>query len=84
MTCANDQYRDGARAVQLAEKACELTNFSDACSLDVLAAAHAENRNFSDAVARQREALDLTAPDEKTGRLARMELYEAGKPYHEE
>ena len=34
--------------------------------------------------ARARKALDLAAPDQKADMLARMELYEAGKPYHEE
>jgi tetratricopeptide (TPR) repeat protein len=82
-TCPDGQYRDGAKAVQLAGKACELTDYTDAYNLCWLAAAHAEAGNFDDAVAWQRKALALAAPDEKAGMRWCLELYEAGKPYHE-
>ena len=81
-TCPDGRYRDGALAVNLAEKACELTEFPNAFS-PLLAAAHAEDGNFAEAVSWQRKALDLAPPDEKANMLARMELYEAGKPFHE-
>jgi len=68
----------------LAEKACELSDHTDANSLCWLAAAHAEKGNFDDAVAWQLKALDLAPADEKAGMHMCLELYEAGKPYHEE
>jgi len=68
----------------LAEKACELTGYKDANSLLWLAAAHAEKGNFDDAVAWQLKAISLTAADEKANMRWVLELYEAGKPYHEE
>ena len=83
-TCSDGRYRDGARAVQLAKKACELTDYTDASSLYLLAAAHAEKGNFDDAVAWQLKALDLAPADEKDHMRMCLELYEEGKPYHEE
>jgi tetratricopeptide (TPR) repeat protein len=83
-TCPDGQYRDGAKAVQLAGKACELTDYTDANHLCWLAAAHAETRNFDDAVAWQLKALDLAVAEERAGMRMCLELYEAGKPYHEE
>ena len=83
-TCPDSRYRDGAKAVQLAEKACELTDYTDASSLYLLAAAHAEKGNFDDAVAWQLRALDLAPADAKDHMRMCLELYEAGKPYHEE
>ena len=82
-TCPNGSYRDGDRAIQLAEKACQLTDYADARSLDSLAAAHAEKENFADAVTWQIRALELAAPDEESGMRWRLELYEAGKPCHQ-
>ncbi|HTM54460.1 MAG TPA: tetratricopeptide repeat protein [Pirellulales bacterium] len=87
-TCSDGRYRNGAKAVQLAEKACEITDCWNADSAHVLAyvlaAAHAENGNFSDAVSWQRKAVGSAAPNEKADMLAGLRLYEAGKPYHEE
>jgi tetratricopeptide (TPR) repeat protein len=82
-TCPDGKYRDGAKAVQLAGKACELTDYTDANHLCWLAAAHAEAGNFDDAVAWQRKALDLASAGEKANMRMGLKLYEAGKPYHE-
>jgi tetratricopeptide (TPR) repeat protein len=49
-TCPDARYRDGDRASQLAEKACELADHVDAKCLCVLAAAYAEKGDFDDAV----------------------------------
>ncbi len=82
--CPDGNYRDGDKAVQLAEKACELSDYTDANSLCWLAAAHAEKGNFDDAIAWQQKALDLAPADEKANMRMGLELYEAGRPYHEE
>jgi cytochrome c-type biogenesis protein CcmH/NrfG len=68
----------------LAEKACELTGDTDSKSLYLLAAAHAEKGNFDNAVAWQLKALDLAPANDKDHMRVCLELYEAGKPYHEE
>jgi tetratricopeptide (TPR) repeat protein len=82
-TCRDGQHRDGAEAVRLSVKACKLTDYSDAHCLICLAAAHAEQGTFADAVAWQLKALELADPEEKADLQWRLKLYEAGKPYHE-
>ena len=56
-TYPDSNVRDGAEAVRLAERACELTNRRDAALVVTLAAAYAETRDFSRAVATGQEAL---------------------------
>ena len=43
-------HRDGARAVKAATRACELTSWKDAMTIEALAAAHAETGNFAEAI----------------------------------
>ena len=83
-TCPDGRYRDGTRAVQLADRACELTNYTNANSLSYLAASHAEEGDFDTAIAWQQKALGLAAADQKSQMKWHLERYEAGKPYHEE
>jgi len=58
-TCPDDRVRDGKAAVQLADRACQLTNNKDLGSLNALAAAYAEVGRFDRAVDTQREAMEL-------------------------
>jgi tetratricopeptide (TPR) repeat protein len=82
-----DNLRNGAEAVQLAEHACELTQRREPVLLGTLAAAYAEASRFQEAAetAEKARALALSAGRkdvaEKNGQL--LELYRAGKPYHE-
>jgi tetratricopeptide (TPR) repeat protein len=75
------------RAVQLARRACELTNYRNAEMLDTLAAACAAVGNFPDAVVATEKALILaqSAGDtQMTERIQkRLDLYKAGQPYVE-
>jgi tetratricopeptide (TPR) repeat protein len=75
--------RNNKRALELAQKAAELTSFEDADKLDTLAAAHAAVGNFAEAVRRQEEALAFPEFDKTQGKAARrrLELYRQGKPY---
>ena len=52
-----DAVRDGKRALELAEKACELTKHEDFASLDTMAAALAETRKFKRAAEVQDQAI---------------------------
>ena len=56
-TAPDSKLRNGKRAVELATKACELTKWKNASYVDTLAAAHAEDGNYQEAVRRQEEAL---------------------------
>jgi tetratricopeptide (TPR) repeat protein len=81
------QIRNGKEAVDLAERACRLTNNEMPIYLGTLAAAYAEAGRFSDAVATAEKARDL-ARKAGLGTVAQrneqlLELYRAGRPYHE-
>ena len=80
--------RNGAEAVRLAERACELTRRKISFQLGTLAAAYAEQGNFPAAIQAGEQARDTARAAgekevaEKNARL--LELYRAGKPCREE
>jgi hypothetical protein len=79
--------RQGAEAVQLAERACELTGYQRTFLVGTLAAAYAEAGRFADAVATAEKACALAAQAGDDVLLSRnqqlLQLYRNGKPYHE-
>ena len=81
------ELRNGAEAVRLAQRACELTHYGEPLFLATLAAAYAEAGRFPEAVtmADKAEQLATTAGSkELAGKIQQLlELYRAGKPYHE-
>jgi WD40 repeat protein len=82
-TDSDPQFRDGQSAVRFAEKAVAMTNRKDPAYLDTLAAAYAEACNFTNAIAVQREAMELLKEDIlKIDFESRLKLYEANTPYH--
>jgi tetratricopeptide (TPR) repeat protein len=85
-TCPNARNRDGRKAVADAKSACELSNWKDPNNLETLAAAYAEQGDFSNAVKYQKEAIDSPAFGKENREEARkrLKLYEDKKPYHEE
>jgi tetratricopeptide (TPR) repeat protein len=86
-THKNPKFRDGEKAVQLAAKACLLTNQNNATYLDTLAAAYAEIGRFDEAVQTAQKAVELARASGQTGLAKDMEnrilLYRAGKPFYE-
>ena len=82
-TCPEEAFRDGAQAVALAERACQLTDRKDASLLDTLAAAYAEAGRFDQAVQTVREAISLPEADNQPRMVEafrkHLEFYEAGK-----
>ena len=83
-TCPNDKLRDPRRAVSIAEAECEKSAWKDASVLDTLAAAHAAAGDFTKAIERQRQAIDLTEDEEtKTDLQQRLDLYRNNKPFFE-
>jgi len=82
-TCSDEKYRDGAKAVEDATKACELTDWKKAEFLDTLAAAYAEAGQFDKAVEWQQKAIELAPEDQKEDLGIRLALYKAKKPYRE-
>ena len=85
-TCWDDSVRDGKLAVELASKACGLTEWKDLYFLETLAAAYAEAAQFDDAVKWEKKALeqpDVLEPAGLEQAKAQLKLFEAHKPYHE-
>jgi len=83
-TCPQDNLRDGAEALKLAQRACQMTNNRVLPLLEALAAAQAECGQFADAARTAEQALKLVPPDAEPIRRAidgRIKLYKAGKPF---
>ncbi len=86
-TAPDPGLRSGTEAVQLAKRACELTQNRQAAYLTTLSAAHAETGRFSDAIATAQKAGEVaqTAGQKKIaaqdGEL--LKLYRAGYPFRE-
>jgi tetratricopeptide (TPR) repeat protein len=60
-TDPNPQFRNGAEAVQLATRVCELTRYQHPLALATIAAAYAETGHFDEAVSFGEQALQLAA-----------------------
>jgi tetratricopeptide (TPR) repeat protein len=86
-TTPDASLRNGPEALSLAEVARNLAPADDPDMLDTLAAACAENGQFTRAIALAQQALDLAVGrgNSKMERAirSRLMLYEAGKSFHE-
>jgi tetratricopeptide (TPR) repeat protein len=86
-TSTKPELRDGAEAVRLAERANELTGQKHLPTLSTLDAAYAEAGRFDDAI-KIAEQVQTSATAQKLKPIAdkaaqRLELYHAGKAFHE-
>ena len=83
--CPAAEFRDGAKAIENATKACELTNWEDHRYIGTLAAVYAEVGNFAAAVKWQKKAIDLLTEDKRdkwqVSYESRLKLYQSGKRY---
>jgi tetratricopeptide (TPR) repeat protein len=79
--------RDGAQAVQYAERACEQTHYQETVPMGTLAAAYAEAGRFDEAIATAQKACAMAEKSGDPDLLKRnqelLELYRAHQPYHE-
>ena len=84
-TSPDDTLRDGRRAIGLARKACEKTEWKEAHIVSTLAACHAEAGDFEAAKKFSRQAVELGAEAAEVKEQLQKELasYEAGRPWRE-
>lgn len=73
--------RDGRKALAFAERANQLIGGRSAGMLRILAAAHAESGDFTQAIAVQKQAIALLSGTESQAPYAAaLRLYESGQP----
>ncbi|MGD9127734.1 MAG: tetratricopeptide repeat protein [Planctomycetia bacterium] len=86
-TSPKDKLRNGKRAIKLATKACELTEYKKPHILSTLAAAYAETGNFKKAIQFSTKAVELSEEleDAKIQEALQKELrsYQEKKPWRE-
>jgi tetratricopeptide (TPR) repeat protein len=87
-TCPEDSIRDGARAVELGEKALRISGGKIPMVQRVLAAAYAESGRFSDAIETAQRGAELAATQGNPGLAAELEgniaLYQSSRPLRDQ
>ena len=84
-TSPDDAIRNGTRAIELAQKACELTEWKEPHIISTLAAGHAEAGDFAKAREFSQKAVDASDDSDQVKEQLKGELasYEAEKPWRE-
>jgi tetratricopeptide (TPR) repeat protein len=81
------EFRNGAKAVEEATKACELTNWKNSSYFNTLAAAYSETGDFLSAAKWQEKAIGLLSENARHKWQAnyeeKLKLYQSAKPYHQ-
>ena len=87
-THPDPSVRNGSEALRFAQRACTLTKQQHAPSLNTLAAAHAENGQFPEAVQNMQRAIEVARASGQNGFVATGEkilaLYQSGQLVREE
>lgn len=84
-TSPDDDLRNGKRAIDLATKACDVTEWKAAHIISTLAAGYAEAGNFAKAREVSQQAVDVAGDDKGIDEQLQQELesYKAEKPWRE-
>ncbi len=86
-TCPSARYRNGAEAVRLANRLVELNGSEHVPTLNLLAAALAESRDFEGAIEVSRQALEVARRRGEEDLAAvierRLDLLRSGRPLHQ-
>jgi tetratricopeptide (TPR) repeat protein len=85
-TYPDAKLRNGSEAVRLATEACEADGYKQLTLLDTLAVALAEAGKFDEAIRTSQRLIRLAAdqPSQVEAIKARIKLYQASQPYHQE
>jgi tetratricopeptide (TPR) repeat protein len=82
-TSTDDKLRDGKRAIELATKACELSDYKAAHILSTLASAYAESGDWENAIKWSTKAVELGKETEIEQLKQELKSYEEKKPWRE-
>ena len=80
-TSPDDDLRDGSRSFELAQTACELTEYQQAHILSTLAASYAEMGDFEEAVQWSHKAVELDPDEEQLSK--ELASYQDQQPWRE-
>jgi tetratricopeptide (TPR) repeat protein len=80
-TAKEPRFHNAKRAVELALRACKLSDWKEPVFIDTLAAAYARVGDFDNAIKWQGNALQSYPKDKKTGLQERLRLYQEHKPW---
>ena len=78
-TCADANYRDAPKAINMARKACQLTGWNDFSTLDTLATAYAANQDWTAAIKWQAKAIEYAPQRQRTDLKRRLDAYQKQK-----
>ena len=82
LAAAEDKkFRNGKKAIDVATKACELSNYQNLYDLKVLAAAFAEDGQFEKALGWQERAIEMANDQQRAGEVDILEAYKEKKPF---
>jgi tetratricopeptide (TPR) repeat protein len=82
-TSPDDELRDGKRAIELATKACELTEYKQAHILSTLASGYAESGDWENALKWSEKALEVGEGEVREQLAKELESYKEKKPWRE-
>ncbi len=82
-TSPDDKVRDGKRAITLATKASELTEYQKAHILSTLGAAYAETGDFDSAIKWVQKGIDVAGDEEREALGKELKSYQEKKPWRE-
>jgi tetratricopeptide (TPR) repeat protein len=79
--CPDAKFRNGKQAINLAMKACQLSQWQSSEPISALAAGYAETGDFAKAVEFAQRAIDVAIDPVKKGLEEQLALYKEKKPY---
>lgn len=82
--CPDAKYRNGNQALNLAMKACQLSQWQSVEPISALAAAYAETGNFAKAVEFAQKAISVSQDPDKKELEERVAIYKDKRPYRRE
>jgi tetratricopeptide (TPR) repeat protein len=82
-TSPDDQLRNGQLALELATRACEVTEYQAAHILSTLAAAQAELGNFDKAIENSTQAVEKGSDEMKEQLQKELDSYQQNQPWRE-